>query len=345
MKKFTRLAYNTNGYQKPSAKPWNASSAGKQGKKYEDIFGYGHEEWLFNPNFRHEGYQYGYIRGLTLKTINKFEEVHLYNFKEQNGKISVFHLGYINNVEGIWSNEDIQNNIVKNLFKPYFKQIIADVKSIGADPSHLQSEGFYNVTVRFKVTDMQILSEPVLLPDFDTSTYSRYKAYNIDDNFLSLIKEVSTHASGCKSGKAKQNKGHSRTTKSSTTTVEKLHTLITNSLEQYLKPKFSTKNNLSIEKTRFNKCTADVVTLLPKGKIDIYEIKTTSNPRINIRDAISQLLDYTVHSKEKVNCLYIVSPAVLDTDAKKMLKALNKIIKYQIFYLYYDVETKKIIPI
>jgi len=344
MKKFARLTYNANGYQKPSGHPWKKSNQGKKNISYENQYGYGHEEWLFNPNFQKDGYQYGFVRGLTLDKTSFFEEVHLYTVKKERGKNLVFYLGYINNVEGIINNEEIQEEVAPSVYDPYFKEMLAEIEEINGDTSRLLEKKYYEPSVRFKVTDKHLETEPVLLPNFDLGRYKRFMAYDLTENFLDQVAKTKKRSTGFKAGKAKQSIEYGRTAVGRTTTVTKLHSEITKSLEKYLKPKYSiSKKNISIEMTRFDNCIGDVVTFLPSKKIDIYEIKTTSNARKNIREALAQLLDYSVHSKEKVNQLIIVSPARLDKSNKKMLKKLNKLIDYPIAYLYYDFESKSIV--
>jgi len=343
MKKFARLTYNSNNWLTPSGHQWKKSNQKKKGISYENRYGYGHEEWLFNPNFQKDGYQYGFIQGLTLKSIDFFEEVHLYTVQKVNGRRFVFYLGFIKNVEGILNNEEIQEEIAPSIFDPYFDKMISDIEAVNADPSKLIETGYYFASVRFKVSDINLKSEPVLLPNFNLTKYKRFIAYNLNDDFLKQVNFLNVGKNGFKTGKSKQNISYGRNVTKTETTIEKLHSIITDSLETYLKPEFSLrKKNLSIEFTRFNNCIADVVTLSNKNQIDIYEIKTSFNIRKNIRESLSQLLDYAVHSQEKVKNLYIVSPAPINDDAKVMLKKLNDLIDYPIFYLYYSDKNKTI---
>lgn len=53
---YARICWNTNGWKKPS------KSAGDGANTFFGKFGFGMEEWLFDPRARLSGWQYGFLQ-------------------------------------------------------------------------------------------------------------------------------------------------------------------------------------------------------------------------------------------------------------------------------------------
>ena len=59
-----RITYNKNNWEYPSGRYLHNNGEVDSSSAYENIHGYGHEEWLFNARYRIGEYQYGYINGV-----------------------------------------------------------------------------------------------------------------------------------------------------------------------------------------------------------------------------------------------------------------------------------------
>lgn len=339
---FTRLTSNENNWELPSPHRWRKENQGKKNVPFENQFGFGHEEWLLNPRYNVNGYQYGYIRGIqhAKSDVKRYDEVHLYTVKKEKLKNLVYYVGVIKNVIPIKSDNNEQK-IIGSVIAEYNADMITEVEQINGDSDGII--GFpFKAVVKFKLKDLLFYDQPVFLPNFSLETYKRFQPYQFD----SVASKVFEHGitggnSGFLAGKSNQTIIYNRKNKESSITVERLHSEIVDALEAFLAPLFSLREkNLSIETTRFSGNIADVVTQEANKSVTIYEIKTSYSGRRNIREAISQLLDYALHSTDKVKNLVIVSPSLLSQSELMFLEGLKSKIDFPLEYLCYQKNAK-----
>ena len=96
--KLVRICWNTNSWLKPSG----PEGKSKNRKAYEEIVGYGHEEWLFDTQKIIDGYHYGFLQAAnTGRNIHKGKiyDIHLYSINNTTG--SRWWIGHIHNVEWV----------------------------------------------------------------------------------------------------------------------------------------------------------------------------------------------------------------------------------------------------
>ena len=76
-------------------------------------------------------------------------------------------------------------------------------------------------------------------------------------------------------------------------------------------------------------------------KYDLYEIKTISDIRLCIREALSQLLEYGLYRTDiKARNYYIVGSIVLTDDAQNYLNALRNKYHIPVNYIQVDAENE-----
>ncbi len=339
VKIFTRLTSNENHWELPSPHRWKKSNQGKRNIPFENQFGFGHEEWLFNRRYNVGGYQYGYIRGIQHAKAGTdiFAEVQLYTVKKVKTANLVYYVGSIRNLEVI-KNDEAAQNIIRPVIQRFKPDMINEIEQINADRRGMDDNPFIAVA-RFKLKDVDFPDEPVYQPDFDLETFKRFQPYEFEGSVEDVFEaEIADEQPIFIAGKASQTSVYNKKNRDASVTVEKLHTEIVECLEEYLLPKYSvTKNNLSIEMMRFHGNIADVVTAHNNSTISIYEVKTSASGRRNIRDAIAQLLDYAAHAGMlKVRKLIIVSPSSLTPKELAFLHHLNASLSYTLEYLCYD---------
>ncbi len=336
---FTRLTSNENNWEIPSPHKWKEKYQGNKHIPFENQYGFGHEEWLFNPRYNVNGFQYGHIVGIHKgkSDITKYIEAHFYTVKKEISQAAVYYLGYIKNLSVIKNDLDEQN-LINDIIRAHWPDMLAEVESINADIKGL-TENPYITNVKFKLEDVIFFDDPVYQPDFDLYTYKRFQPYQIKGSLNDLFKlKDEEDISVFPAGKASQTSQYNRENRKSSITVTKVHDEITEALELFLKPEISlSKKNISVNKMRFRGNIADLVTINSDQSINIYEVKTSSSGRRNIRDAIGQLLDYALHSfKFKVNRLIIVSPVSLNEKEIDFLDELKKKISFPIDYYGYN---------
>lgn len=334
---FTRLTFNENEWVVPSGHNWKESDQGKPNVPYENQHGFGHEEWLLNARYNIDGWQYGYIRGFR-RVYQDVSKVYLYSVRKYQGKNFVYYLGILNDVEILGSSWENGFPEVAQIFDENFSKVIEEVKQTNGNSSAFKQDPFVPV-IRFKIDESNLLDTPVLIERFPLNRYKRFQPYQITQEITDLFEySIIPIANGrfvFNPGKASQTERFNRYAGVSSKSVIKKHSKIIDELEKYLQPIYSLKkNNLSIEKTRFDGNIADIVTKEKNNSISIFEVKTTLNVRKNIREAIAQLLDYSSHAKGiVVNKIVIVTPCTLTEEAKNFLEALKDIISFPIAYI------------
>lgn len=338
LKIFTRLTSNENNWELPSPHRWKKENQGKKNIPFENQYGFGHEEWLFNSRYNINGYQYGFIRGIQRinESIGKYSEVHLYTVKKEKFKNLVYYLGHIDNVSIIKDNPDDQK-LIQKVIDNCIPEMYNEVEAINADLKGIQKYPFEAI-IKFKLGDVKFYDVPVYQPEFDLEKYKRFQPYKLEGSIEDIFSLSQEDAEiGFVSGKSSQTNVYNRKNRESAVVIEKLHTEIVEALEEYLSPEFTLSlKNISIERMRFKGNIADVVTIEQSDLITIFEVKTSSNGRRNIRDAIAQLLDYALHAgKHRVKALVIVSPSKLRPFELEFLNKLKTTVRFPIEYLQY----------
>lgn len=330
-----RLTYNTKDWTIPSGHSWNIADQGNNDIAFENQYGFGGEEWLFNPNFQHNGVQYGYIRGAEdLNESLTIKKAFLYTIEKLSGERYL--VGIINNLTIIQDNSDSEL-IARNLFNLYYKQMKIDLQQVDADVKGLDIMSFIS-NICFALEDFEFFSIPLLIPALKGRRYNRFKPYIMNKELTAIIAGVLPEdVFVFRSGIATNTKSFSRTRKAGINTIERLHGEITDKLAAYLSEKVRiSTSELSVEKTYFGANIADVVIKEPDDEYSIFEVKTSNNARKNIREAIGQLLDYAFwYSNIKIKSLVIVSPSQLGINELETLKRIKKNLVVDIKYFQY----------
>lgn len=339
---FTRLTFNKNRWIIPSGHKWNAINQGNNNISFENQFGFGHEEWLFNPRYQIDGYQYGYIRGARLlsEEIDFVDRIYLYSVMKNNGERVVYYVGYINNVQILGDDWREVFPAIAEVYDEYAQTVIQEIENVNGDIEGLGWNEFFPV-VRFQTSDAYLLDEPRVVHRFPLNIYKRFQPYQANDNIISILQGgenvPNLPLSVFLPGMAIQNDRFNRYTSASEKAVFKAHCKIVDGLVEFLRDNYSVaQGNISVEMTRFSGNIADVVTLEIDGTYTIYEIKTSISARKNIREALAQLLDYSSHPGDMIiNKLVIVSPAALNEADSAFLINLRDRVRCPISYLQY----------
>ena len=234
-------------------------------------------------------------------------------------------------------NNPKEQGIIKGTISRFNSDMLGEVENINGDVNGIIKSPFEAV-VKFKLEDLSLFDEPIYQPSFDLVKFKRFQPYQLTDSIEGIFENgIDDENSGFVYGKSSQTSVYNRRNKESSIIVERVHTEIVEALEIFLRPTYSLRaKNISIETTRFKGNIADIVTKENDCSITIYEIKTSASGRRNIRDAIAQLLDYALHSVDRVNKLLIVSPSVLTKGELAFLGQLKTKIDFPLEYLCYQ---------
>lgn len=331
-----RLTWNTTGWQFPIKHKWRKSNQGNPNIAFENQYGFGGEEWLFNPRYLLDGYQYGFIRGVNdlAMEVTTVPKAWLFAFNQETSER--FIVGRITNLEVIKSNPDIIR-IAERLYKRYLEDVTAELHEVGADENGLDTYGLMP-NVRFRFSGEELYEDMLPAPALDGHQYNRFLPYVVNKELQVLIdgvlpEENFTFAPGV----ARNSKQYERVTSPSVKIIKRIHSDISTALEQYLVPEFSqNRKNISIEKTRFGDNIADIVLMHRAEEITILEIKTSGLARKNIREALGQLIDYSCwFGNLKIKKLIIVAPSSLSPRETAYLQRIKNTLKISLGYWQY----------
>lgn len=334
-----RLTWNEMGWVQPTGHKWNRTKQGTNAA-FENQYGFGFEEWLLNPAFFFDGYQYGFIRGAEdLKNRHTIvKEVYLFTIHQQSGER--FLVGKIKNLELISTYSPIKKT-AKALFNRNSKFMCDHLVGVEADLDGFQ--WFDYPSVRFKLEDAQIFPRLQNIEGLDSGKYNRFIPYKVEGDLLTFLKNsVPADLFNFNEGEAETSGRYQRTTSAATTTVNRLHDQMLKDLKAYLASR-KAYDLLSIDKTWFGNNKADVVAKHGDKSYSIFEVKTSSNIRRNIREALGQLVDYACwYDNIKIKQLIIVSPEPLVGEEHAYFKRVKSQFATPVAYWYYDREKLKI---
>lgn len=340
-----RIVWNDNNWETPIKKRHNPSlwKDGKNNASFENSFGFGGEDWLFNSRYNINGYQYGYIRGVEHLSddLEFIDELYLYTIDSYSKKRLL--VAKINNVEVIEGYNEVQS-IISPVLKKFKEQRIEELKAVDAyykalDIFELQSN------VRFKPADINFFGYLNEIEQLNKSSFYRFTPYKVDDELEQILLKniLSSVIFTFKKGKSKPIKSHTRTMGLSNCVNLRAHTDISEDLYDYLHKVLEiSKDFISIENSRVSGRIIDG-TIIDSNKYTFFEIKTHSYALANIRDAIGQLLEYShLDPKIKIEKLVIIGPAIMNKFEEEYLNRIRNSIKLKLEYWAYMVNEKQL---
>jgi hypothetical protein len=178
-KRIMRLSWNTNNWEIPSGHSWKVSNQGKSQIAYENQYGYGHEEWLFNERFRIDGYQYGYIRGVNNLSadIEKIDQVSLYTIRDDKQRCLVGNLFDVEIIEGY----EVEQKKIERLISLYRASMVEELKNVNADYDYFKTDHLLP-NVKFKWDEANILNQPLPVDFLDGAEFNRFQAYYLKED-------------------------------------------------------------------------------------------------------------------------------------------------------------------
>ncbi|MEO8148549.1 MAG: hypothetical protein ABI723_12965 [Bacteroidia bacterium] len=337
-----KIVWNSNYWIKPMERSWNPSYIEDPNKGYEQKHGFVHEDWLFNPKFIFDGYHYGYIRGIgklnsSIKTVDK-----VYLFTINPNSKERFYVGKLHEVESMQYNEI--NKHVLNTIHSYEKDMIQELKDTGADFSVFKKDPFVP-NLRFKVESKELFPTPLIInSSWFISKYFRTMPMKMDAELYYLLHELEKQIQFTFVASSPESKkgGYTKHTKEGTTQVDKVHDAIEKALYNYLLMSGVSKSQIACDTTSFGGKLADVVINFGNNKFDIYEIKTDTDIRRGLREAIGQLLDYATWEKAVIvkNIHAVLPYCPLSKNIKDFIQRLKENLNLKFEVLFYNKDTK-----
>lgn len=336
-KKVARICWNSNNWQFPSGKAGKVANG--KSKAYETATGYGSEEWLFDVSKLVDGYHYGYIQGIG-QHIQKYEnetfDISFYTINSTTKER--WWLGEILNVNVISSSE---SSLVHAAYKKngWIKEMLAQLESVGADLNafnSIRSEVF--CCIKFRIEDMRILEEPLLFEAKDPAVKSNY--YNLK-NHVGNPRGIAPIGFNFKAGSTIKKGKTTASYRSHTKEIDLMHNQIQDQIFEQL-AKIHGEENVSCEQDTGFGTKIDIAVRSSNSYI-FYELKTAHTSKQCIREALAQLMEYAYYPNHcRASKLIIVGPVDLSRDSKNYLKKLRSKFFLPLYYMKFDLETKKL---
>lgn len=327
--KIARICWNTEFWKRPSGKLGKSTSK----STHEYRFNFGHEEWLFDKSKIIDGFHYGFLEPLNIKSdlyANKQFNIHLYTVNNLKTK---YYVGKINNAVCLSRNESAE---AYELFreKGFIKEMQKSVEEVGGvwESFLLEDQDkFFNL--KFKPEDVELNEELEEISEKDINiTTSRFKLLPLKTDVL-IEEEYENEV--LDEGKKKSTKKRKRVFNSESE-YDPYHDKMQNALKDYL-DNLNKYEIVQIEKNR-----VDLKALTHDKKWHFFEIKT-DNAKLSIRKALGQILEYAYYPNlKKAEKLIIVADDKPSQETIQYLEFIRKEFKLPINYQYFNLEMNEL---
>lgn len=324
--KISKICWNSQGWKYPSGSQGKSPAA----TSFESESGYGHEEWLFDKSRVIDKYHYAFLQPLNLKSDKHVgKKYNIFLFTITNG--IRYYVAQIKNAACISKAES------RDIYKIYkqkgwLKEMMREIEKAGANPKifiKTSHNNFFNL--KFKFEDVIRPEEVEELSGRDINiTTTRYKLLPKSTEFK-FVTEISDEED---EGNFKSTKRRKRTYKVDNF-VDPYHDKLQNALCALLRKHYKNEyKKVAIERDR-----VDIKAKTYSDKWHYFEIKTDS-PKLSIRNAVGQLLEYSYWpDSERAEKLIIISDIAPDSDTKKYLTHLRRKFNLAVFYRFFNMES------
>lgn len=332
-KKVARLCWNSHNWQKPSGMLGKVKNL----KSYEQDTGYGHEEWLFDIGKMVDGHHYGYIQAIGQhhnKYLGQVYDISFYTIDSRTKQR--WWLGEILNVK-IVDGEESRKVYEVYKKKGWLREMYSQLDAVQAKTyrfKKIKPRDF--CCVKFTLEDMRLLDEPLSFFSHDPAIKSDY--YNLKNKILSPQVKSNfdfAFASGGASGKRSTTAVYGEKSRE----IDLVHNQIQECVQQLFNENHG-EENVAIENPTGFGTKIDLVVKDGKSLI-FYEIKTANTAKQCIREALSQLLEYSCFiDRNLASKLVVLSPAKLTVETKKYLENVRSRFSIPLYYQSINLEAK-----
>lgn len=345
-KRISRLAFNTNGWVMPSG-PFGKSN---YPDSHEAKFGYGHEEWLLDTGKLINGYHYGFIEPIRKQQEAYYGNVFnvwLYTINGENKKR--FWVGEIRNVE-ILSQDDAE--IIKSTYvtNGWYQEMKDQIKASGANVKGFSDwKGVDLFNIRYKPIDL-IVNDPYFELPSNHPVYqqSRYSFTHFKDEFIVLDEEIDnfgfteSDVTDDEEDAVVETKKYQREPKS--VEIKYLHKTISKQLTKFLRVKYGVQKVTPEHPSGYGGNKIDIVVQTNIEGLVFYEIKTYNSLKTSIREAIGQLMEYSLWpNMNKADQMIIITQKHEDVSkAALYFQHLRNTFNIPLYYQWFDHETNEL---
>lgn len=322
--KIARICWNNNRWRSPS---------GRQGKSkdktaYENILGYGHEEWLLDLDKLIDGYHYAFLQPVSASSKNyrgKYLNVYLYSINS--AKKQRFWIGCIKNLKVITQEESrrVYAEYEKNGWLEEMEEQLRKVDADIEDFLEFKPEDFF--VAGFHPNSIELRDSPEEFSNQDSAVSTpRYRLLDYSKTPIFIRKKF-------EAGHNRKKQPRKRVIKRDSYNVGQLHYQMQDKIYSQLVERYGEKN---VGTENWN---TDVAVIDKDGKFIFYEIKTDPFIKYSIRAALGQLLEYSYWpGNQEAIKLIVVSHRPITDQAKRYLKKLRDRFSIEIYYQWFNQE-------
>ncbi|MEZ4321141.1 MAG: hypothetical protein R3F61_26920 [Myxococcota bacterium] len=332
----TRISWNRNGWTRPQGLgPLAEGPARGSTKTFVSDYGYGHEEWLFRPEHRIDGWQYGFVQPALKVNADRYGEVLdavLYTISPDGER---FYLGRIDGIEILGFDEA---TAARDEFdrRGWSATMEEDLQALQLSAKNLKisrnrSREFVNV--RFRPDAVFMLREPVLASEDDVTHQrgkNRYQFYPLS--------AIPPRLERTPADPNRPTEGYSYRT-APVIHADRRHNRLQLHMVELLRARFG-GNAVAMEVDG-----VDIVVTAPDRTVFI-EVKSEPDARLAVRAALGQLLEYALLGVVPAPFpeLVIAAPAEPDATVDAYLQALRDRFAMPVHYIRID-ETITVCPL
>jgi hypothetical protein len=326
LRKITRIAYNRQDWHHPTGE----AARLEEKNSYVVKMGFGHEEWLFRNEWVIDGWRYAFLQGVHKggkAHENQVMDVDLFTITPEKDRRLVAR------IEDLECLDEAQSKAIYQRFRKngWLKRMVEDVKAVGGVHSPLLKpttpREMFNI--RFKITDIHRYPDNEPLPSgIDPNRLKRYLLYDLDKLMARTRTLVGRRG---RKGTANVAEASPRTRHpSQSTTFTPEHQNMQRDLMKQLKITYGSKAV---------KAEHDFIDVSVKTKSELiyYEIKTDLDPRMVIRQALGQILEYAYYpgrsETRQPTKLVLVGRKALDQDSETYLRTIANFLPIPIEYM------------
>lgn len=340
-KRIARLCWNNYGWIMPSGRYGKSNHKGS----HEAAHGYGHEEWLFDISKLIDGFHYGFLEPIRKQQdaySNKVYDVWLYTIDGETKKR--YWVGEINNVEVLDKDaaEAIKEKYIK---KRWFSEMEEQIRASGANPKGFSNwKGVDLFNIRFLPKNLKLNDPYFEIPkDHPINEQSRYAFAFFKDEFSLSLEESDEFTFISSTNDKEGNDGipktkiHIRAPRA--VEIVYLHRVISKHLTKELCRQYGSKNVTPEHPAGYGANRIDIV-VRDENDFIFYEIKTYPTLKSSVREAIGQLMEYSLwRNCKKAKRLVVVTQPVGDFEsARTYFKHLRDTYNLPLYYQSYDFE-------
>ena len=331
VEKVARICWNKYDWKRPS---------GTEGKSrgvdaFENLYGFGHEEWLLDDSKVIDGYHYAFLEPVNTKMLRHAGEVydiHLFTFNPMKKKEYV---GVLRNVECL---TEKQAKVAYSYYRKagWLQEMKEDVRFAvtGGKPKNMDSSMF-NIRFRFADADIYYSNRPIISEKDPNTRGLYYRLMDLKGPFVYETEEDGTI-------KTINTNPWEVVTREGKVIVDPLHKKIQARIMELLKDQYVHLYPESAITSESDRIDLKGQPLDDQKNWHYYEVKTSSAKR-SIREALGQILEYAHYPQaSRASKLFIVGPEKPDEKDAQYMEYIRKTYNIPVWFRWYSFEDNKL---